>query len=250
MRIAVVGATGRIGRLTVEALERGGHEPVPISRAGGTDVVSGAGLDEALTGAEAVIDVLNTTAQDPDETVSFFRTSTANLLAAGRRVGVGHHVLLSIVGVDRVPDNAHYAGKRAQEEAVADGGVPWTVVAATQFHDFPMMVAGWTREGDTVTLAPLLMRPIAPEDVAQALVEAATGSPAGRVEVAGPHTEDAVDMARRSFAARGELISIVPTWDGVFGTSMAGNALLPGPDVRLFTKSFEEWLASGGPAGA
>lgn len=249
MRIAVVGATGRIGRITVEALEGGGHEPVPISRTGGIDVLTGAGLDDALAGVEAVVDVLNTSARDPGETASFFRTTTTNLLDAERRAGVGHHVLLSIVGVDRVSDNPHYQGKRAQEEAIADGGIPWTVVAATQFHGFPMMVASWTRQGDTVTMAPLLMRPIAPEDVAQALVEAATGTAAGRIEIAGPHTEDAVDMARRSFAARGELIGIVPTWDGAFGTSMAGNALLPGPDARLFKKTFEEWLASGGPAG-
>jgi uncharacterized protein YbjT (DUF2867 family) len=250
MRIAVVGATGRIGRITVELLEGAGHEPVPISRTGGIDVTTGAGLDDALAGAEAVIDAINLAGADGDETAALFRTATTNLLAAERRAGVGHHVLLSIVGIDRVPDNAHYQGKRAQEEAVADGGVPWTVVAATQFYDFPLMIASGSRDGDTVTVPPLLMRPIAPEDVASVLVEAALGEPRGRLEIAGPHTEDAVDMARRSFAARGELIGIVPTWDGGrFSTSMAGNVLLPGPDARLFKKTFEEWLASGGPAG-
>jgi uncharacterized protein YbjT (DUF2867 family) len=249
MRIAVAGATGRIGRLAVQALEGAGHEPVRLSRTDGIDVVTGTGLDKALAGVDAVIDTLNTSARDPDETVAFFRTATANLLDAERTAGVGHHVLLSIVGIDRVPDNAHYRGKLAQEKAVADGGVPWTVVAATQFYDFPLMVASWTRDGDTVTLPPLLMRPIAPRDVADALVEAAAGAPRGRIEIAGPHTEDAVDMARRGFAAHGELVRIVPSWDGGgFGVSMAGNVLLPGPDARLFGTTFEEWLASGGPA--
>ena len=249
MRIAVVGATGRIGRIAVGLLKRAGHEAVPISRTGGIDVVTGVGLDDALAGAEAVIDAINMAGADRDETVALFRTATTNLLAAEQRTGVRHHVLLSIVGIDRVPDNVHYQGKRAQEAAIVDGPVPWTIVAATQFYDFPMMVASRGRQGDTVTLAPLLMRPIAPVDVAKSLVEAAAGEPLGRIEVAGPHTEDAVDMARRGFAARGELIRIVPTWDGVFGTSMAGNVLLPGPDARLFKKTFEEWLASGGPAG-
>jgi uncharacterized protein YbjT (DUF2867 family) len=250
MRVAVVGATGRIGRPTVAALDRTGHEPVEISRSRGVDVLAGDGLDEALAGVSAVIDVSNCAATDPDEAVRFFGTVTANLLAAEERAGVGHHVVLSIVGVDRVPDNAHYRGKQAQEAAVQQGPVPWSIVAATQFYDFPLMVASWTREGDTVTLPPLLMQPIAPEDVAQALAEVASGAPRGRLEIAGPHTEDMVDMARRSLAARGDLVRIKPTWDGpMFSVAMAGNVLLPGTEARLSMTTFEEWLAAGGPAG-
>ncbi len=212
MRIAVVGSTGRIGHLTVTALENGGHEPVAISRSEGVDIITGEGLDKALAGADAVIDATNTRAREQEQTVAFFRDGTQNLLAAEERAGVGHHVVLSIVGIHKVPGNPHYAGKRAQEEAVTQGPVPWTIVAATQFFDFPLMVASWTRDGDTVTLPPLLMRPIAPDDVANVLAEVATGTAQGRIELAGPHTEDLVDMARRSFAARGELIRIVPTW--------------------------------------
>jgi uncharacterized protein YbjT (DUF2867 family) len=153
------------------------------------------------------------------------------------------------VGIDRVPDNAHYHGKRAQEEAVRHGPVPWSIVAATQFYDFPLMVAGWTRDGDTVTLPPLLMQPIAPEDVANTLAEVAAGTPRGHLEIAGPHTEDMVDMARRSLAARGDLVRIVPTWDSpMFSVAMAGNVLLPGEGARLSKTTFEEWLACGGPA--
>src|SRR5947209_1100612 len=124
MRIAVAGATGRIGRLTVEALTRGGHEPVAISRAAGVDLTTGDGLEAALTGVDAVVDASNTAARDEPAIVEFFGTATRNLLAAEVATGVGHHVVLSIVGVDRGQVVPHYAGKRAQERLVADGPVP------------------------------------------------------------------------------------------------------------------------------
>ncbi len=245
MRIAIVGATGRIGHRAVRVAVDRGHEAVPLSRSQGVDAFTGEGLDAALVGVDAVIDVTNTAVRDPAQTVAFFRAATANLLAAEERAGVGHHVLLSIVGIHRIDGNAHYLGKRAQEKLVANAAVPSTIVAATQFHDFPLMVAGWTRDGDTVALPPLLMQPIAPDDVAELLVDIATAPPAGRVQIAGPRTEDMIDMARRSFAARGETIDLVPTWGGVFDTGMAGTVLLPDPDARLAPTTFDEWLASG-----
>lgn len=246
MRIAVIGATGRIGQRTVAALRRAGHEPVPISRSTGVDVVTGDGLDAALTGVDAVIDVTNTATADPGHTIEFFRTATTKVLAAERRAGVGHHVLLSIVGVDKINGNAHYLGKRAQEELVEQSDLPSTIVRATQFFDFPLLVASWTSDGDRVTLPPLLMQPISPDDVADVLAEVGAGAPVHRIDIAGPETQDLVDMARRSFAARGELVRIVPAWTGMFGVEMAGNALLPGPDARLAPTTFDEWLASGG----
>jgi uncharacterized protein YbjT (DUF2867 family) len=250
MRIAVAGATGRIGQRTMAALRLAGHTPVAISRSDGVDVLTGAGLDAALAGTEAVIDATNTAATDPEETVVFFRTATTNLLAAEQRAGVGHHVLLSIVGVERVPDNAHYRGKIAQEALVTQGAVPATIVRATQFFDYPLMVASWNRNGDTVTLPPLLMRPISPDDVAGVLAEVAVAGPQRSFEVAGPDNQDMIDMARRSLASRGETLRIVPTWDGPMGTAAAGNALLPGTGARITPTSFDDWLSSGGPARA
>lgn len=245
MRVAVAGATGRIGALTMSALERDGHEAVPISRSHGVDLLTGGGLDAALAGVAAVVDVTNTGAGDRDGAVHFFRTATENLLAAERRAGVGHHVALSIVGVDGVPDNAHYAGKVAQEQAVAAGGVPWSIVRATQFHDFAEMIVSWTEQDGTATLAPLLVQPIAPADVADVLVEIATGDPVGRYrDLAGPEPQDLVDMARRTYAARGRSIKLVPSWHGMFSTAMAGDALLPGPDARLAPTTFDEWLSA------
>jgi uncharacterized protein YbjT (DUF2867 family) len=245
MRVAVAGATGNIGSLTVAALERGGHETVRISRSLGIDLSTGAGLDKALAGVDAVIDVTNGPTTDRAETVEYFATTTRNLLAAEALTGVGHHVLLSIVGLDRVEGNAHYAGKREQERLVAAGPVRWTIVPATQFHDFAAMVASWTERDGVATVAPLLVQPIAPTDVADILAEIATGPPQGRyVDVAGPEPQDLVDMARRTNQARGHAVRLVPTWDGLFGPAMAGNVLLPGEGARIAPTTFDEWLAA------
>lgn len=246
MRIAVAGATGNIGQLTVAELERAGHQVVPVSRKAGVDAYTGTGLEAALRRADAVIDVTNVPSADEAEIVGFFGTITRNLLAAEERAGVGHHVLLSIVGIDRGQRVPHYAGKREQERLVTAGPVPWSIVRATQFHDFAAMVAGWTKQDGAATIAPLLVQPIAHADVAAVLAEIATAAPLrAKLDIAGPRTEDLVDMARRTFGARGEEITLVPTWRGVFGPDMAGEVLLPGDGARLTPTSFDDWLAAG-----
>jgi len=246
MRIAVAGATGRIGRLTIAALDATGHQAVPLSRAVGVDAYTGSGLADALDGADALIDVTNNPSQNEPEIVDFFGTVTGNLLAAEEKAGVRHHVLLSIVGIDHNRRAPHYAGKREQERLVSSGPVPWSIVRATQFHDFAAMVAGWTEKDGTATIAPLLVQPIAPADVAAILADVAAGTPLGsRLDIAGPRTEDLVDMARRTFAARGQDIDLVPTWRGPFGLDMAGEALLPGDGARLGPTTFTAWLAAG-----
>ncbi|WP_395307689.1 SDR family oxidoreductase [Mycobacterium sp. AMU20-3851] len=244
MRIAVAGATGNIGARTVAVLTGQGHDVVPISRSAGVDLSTGSGLDEALTGVGAVIDVISAPPHSRDQTVDYLGSATARLLAAEQRAGVGHHVLLSIVGIHGIDGNPHYAGKREQERLIAESPVPWTVVPATQFHDFAEMVVGWTECDGVAEIAPLLVQPIAPDDIAAVLAEVAAGSPQGRhVDVAGPETQDLVDMARRTLTARGRTVRLVPTWSSVFGPEMAGNALLPGPDARLAPTTFEQWLS-------
>jgi uncharacterized protein YbjT (DUF2867 family) len=248
MRITVAGATGHIGALTVSVLEGRGHDVVRISRSLGVDLLDGEGLDDALSGVQAVVDATNSTATDRAEAVAYFGTSTRNLLASEQRTGVRHHVLLSIVGLDRVEGNAHYAGKREQERLVADGPVPWTIVPATQFHDFAAMVTSWTEQDGVATIAPLLVQPIAPADVADVLAEVAGGEPQARYpDVAGPEPQDLVDMARRTNAVRGHSLRLVPSWSGLFGPSMAGNVLLPGAGARIAPTTFDEWLAAGAP---
>jgi uncharacterized protein YbjT (DUF2867 family) len=215
------------------------------------DLVTGEGLDAALAGVESVVDATNCTATDREEAVAYFGAATGNLLAAEQRAGVAHHVLLSIVGVDRVDGNAHYAGKREQERLVAEDRVPWTIVRATQFHDFPAMVADWTEEDGAATIAPLLIQPIAPTDIAEVLAEVSVGEPRGRYrDVAGPAPQDMVDMARRTHQARGRQVELVPTWRGIFGPAMAGEVLLPGPDARIAPTTFEAWLATQRPLSA
>lgn len=244
MRVAVVGSTGLIGRLVVDELRRTGHEARAISRADGVDAYTGAGLDAALVGGEAVIDVSNTSAPDEPGIVDFFGTVTANLLAAEERAGVRHHVLLSIVGIDRGQQVPHYAGKREQERLIAAGPVPWSVVRATQFHGFAEQVVGWSERDGVAAIPPLLVQPVAPVDVARELVAVAVGEPLGRwIDLAGPETQDLVDLARRTLAVRGRAVRLVPTWRAGFGLSMAGEVLLPGPDARIGEVTFDEWLA-------
>jgi len=245
-RVAIAGATGHIGTLVTADLHRRGVDVVPISRSHGVDLTSGRGLAAAMVGVHAVVDVTNATANDADDAVTYLGTATRNLLAAEAGAGVRHHVLLSIVGIHRVEGNAHYAGKREQERLVEGASVPWTIVPATQFHDFAAMVTSWTERDGVATIAPLLVQPIAPADIAEVLADVAVGEPQGRYpDVAGPHTEDLVDMARRTIAARGDDTRLVPTWSGVFGPSMAGEVLLPGPPARIAPTTFDEWLAAG-----
>jgi uncharacterized protein YbjT (DUF2867 family) len=246
MRIAVVGATGQIGSYTVAALERDGHDVVPVSRSAGIDVQAGTGLAEALAGVDVVVDTSNNRSQDEAEIVDFFGTATRNLLAAEQQAGVSHHVLLSVVGIDRGQRVPHYSGKREQERLVTAGPVPWTIVRATQFHDLAVRVAGLAEKDGVAAIAPLLVQPIAPSEVGEIVAEVAKGDPRNAaLEIAGPETQDFVDMARRTLAVRGQDVKLVPSWRAAFDTSMAGEVLLPGPDARIATTTFEDWLAAG-----
>jgi uncharacterized protein YbjT (DUF2867 family) len=182
---------------------------------------------------------------------AFFATVTGHLLAAEHHAGVPHHVVLSIVGLDRVPDQGQYAGKREQERLALSGPVPVSVVRATQFFDFAAQVVGWTRRGPSAALAPLLLQPVAVTDVADVLVEVAVGEPVnGICELAGPETQDLVDMARRTLAARGEFLRLIPTWRGRYGVEMAGEVLLPGPDARIAPTTFDHWLTTQTRSGS
>lgn len=253
IRVAVAGGTGRTGRRVVSALERAGHQTVVMSRSCGVDLVTGQGTDRAVAGVEAVIDVTNTAAADDDAARAFFADTTGHLLEAEERAGVSHHIVLSILGVDRVHGNAHYVGKRHQEHLVRTGPIPYTIVRAAQFHDFAAMVVGWTRRGETAVLPPLLLQPVAVGDVAD-VVAASVAAPArfGTVDLAGPGPQDLVDMARRTLTRRGVSLELIPSWHGApFGIEMAGDVLLPGRDALLAATTFDSWLETeaAGEAG-
>jgi uncharacterized protein YbjT (DUF2867 family) len=232
------------GRHTVWAMERAGHQTLVISRSRGVDVTTGQGLDDALVGVDVVVDVTNVQADDVEGTRKLFGDATRNLLAAEKKTRVKHHILLSIVGIERIDANAHYAGKRMQEQLIEASGVPYTIQRATQFHEFAEMVVGWTRQGDVAEIPPILVQPVAAADVGQVLAEIAGGPSRGRaVDLAGPGPEDLVDMARRTLAARGQSIRLIPSWrSGVYGVDGAGEVLLPDPGARLASATFDEWL--------
>jgi uncharacterized protein YbjT (DUF2867 family) len=198
-----------------------------------------------LAGADAVIDVTNVAAMDAEAVRAFFGRATRNLLAAEARAGVGHHVVLSIASLERVPGNPHFAGKLLQEQLVLAGEVAATVLRATQFFEFARMVVGWTLREGIAVVPPLLVQPVAARDVGTALAAAAVGTAQGlAADLAGPETQDLVDMARRTLAARGEQIRLVPSWDGPFGVEMAGDVLLPAPGASIAPTRFDDWLAS------
>ncbi|MEV8545013.1 NAD(P)H-binding protein [Streptomyces sp. NPDC051572] len=245
MRVAVAGGTGLVGRYVVEELVAAGHEPVVLSRSRGVDLVSGgAGLDAALDGADAVVDASNVTTTSARKSVAFFDAVARSLLDAGERAGVRHHVALSIVGIDRV-GLGYYQGKLRQEDVVRAGSVPWSVLRATQFHEFAEQTL--ERVPRPLAVVPRMRtQPIAAREVAQHLVKLAAGPAQGMApDLAGPRVEQLVDMVRRLLRARGERRLVVPVrMPGGVGAAMTGDGQLPVGGGARGTQTFDEWLAT------
>lgn len=247
MRIAVVGGTGLVGKFVVDAVRAAGHAPAVISRSSGVDV-TGTGLEPALAGASAVIDVSNVTTLNKKTSIAFFEAASRNLIAASEAAGVSHLVALSIVGVDRV-DFGYYAGKLRQESLVLAGSVPSSVLRATQFREFAGQLL--ERSGGPIAFVPRMKsQPIAAQEVAVALVELALGSPVGLApELAGPEPLQMVSMVRQLLRARGSRRIVVPLWiPGAAGRGMTGGGLLPLGDGPRGHQTFGEWLGEVEPA--
>ena len=242
MRIAVAGGTGVVGRHAVEAARAAGHEVVVLSRSSGADVLTGAGLAARMQGADAVIDVTNTTTLSAAKAVKFFETATRTLLAAESRAGVAHHVALSIVGIDGI-DASYYAGKLAQERAVAAGSVPFTIARAGQFHEFAGQLLS-RMSGPVAVLPKLLMRPVAAREVGEHLVRVAEGAPAGRAsDLVGPRNEVLADVARRQLAFDGVRRRVLGVrLPGAYGRGLASGSLRGGADALQGRITFDEWL--------
>jgi uncharacterized protein YbjT (DUF2867 family) len=251
MRIVVIGGTGLIGSRLVARLEKAGHDAVAASPSSGVDVISGAGLTEALAGADAVVDVVNAPVWEPDALIAFFRDGSANLLRAEREAGVRHHVALSIVGIDRGEGNPYFRGKLAQEEAIRAGGVPFTILRATQFFEFVATIAETATEDGVARLSTAAMRPVAADDVVSALAEVVTGPPAdGIVELAGPDTLPMDELARRVLAASGDDREVVGDPDaGYFGAAVDDRTLVPeGEPEHVGAVGLEAWLRAAAAA--
>lgn len=232
MKIVVVGGTGRAGARIGARLAAAGNEVVAASPSMGIDAVTGEGLDAALAGAEVVIDAGNAPGADPLE---YFTRSTETLLRLESRRGVGHHVLLSIVGVDRMADSPYMRAKVAQEQLVRGSRVPHTIVRATQFHEFVPALAERFSAGDVVRVPAARMQPIALDDVAELVAEYATASPANSiVEIGGPEPMPIAEAVRRVLARAGGIQRVESSADVLYsGARIEDDTLLPGPGARL-----------------
>jgi uncharacterized protein YbjT (DUF2867 family) len=245
MRVAVAGGTGLTGRHVVAELAAHGHEPVVLARSRGVDAVAGPGLDEALESVDVTIDVTNVRTTRRKAATGFFEAAGRHLLAAEERAGVRHHVALSIVGIDRV-DLGYYAGKRRQEEVLAAGRVPWTVLRATQFHEFAEQMLAMP--GPVALVPRMLSRPVAVAEAAAELVRLAVEHPRGMApELAGPREERMPELVRRLLRARGGRRLVLPLpLPGATGRAMAEGGLLPTSDGPRGTITFDQWLSAAG----
>ena len=255
-KIAVAGATGRLGRHIVDLFERDGHDVVAMSRSQGVDVVTGQGLDAALAGVEIVIDAASGSSPDAQQASDHFTAAAHNLQQASDRAGVERIVVISIVGCDRFsgggPYGGYYVAKVAQERAMLAGPVPVQIVRATQFHEFVGQLVDWGRQGDVSYVPRIRTQLIAARAVAEVVVDVATGRRAAdpMVEVAGPRVESLVEVANALAARRGDPERVEEMSDPtdpnreLFET----DGLLPGPDAIIAGPTFEQWLRTQAPA--
>jgi uncharacterized protein YbjT (DUF2867 family) len=253
-KIAVTGATGRLGSSLVEILEQRGHDVVPISRSKGVDVVTGEGLDEALAGVETIIDAATGPSPDQESATEFFTTSARNVQRAGAAAGAKRIVVVSIIGIDKF-QGGYNAAKLAQEQTLLEGPLPVRIVRAAQFHEFIEPVVGWTIQDGVANVPEMRTQPVAARVVAEALADA-TEEPeieSGRItEVAGPREERLSDLAAALFASRGDSTEISESRESVLvpepgdpdAAAYAEGAALPNPGAKLAGPSFEDWLAA------
>jgi uncharacterized protein YbjT (DUF2867 family) len=246
-KIAVAGATGRVGHHVVDILEARGHEVVAMARSTGVDLITGAGLADALEGVECIVDAATGPSPDEKEATEFFTTAARNLHEAAVGAGVQRLVVVSIVGIDRF-DAGYNAAKLAQERATLDGPIPARILRATQFHEFVGELVNWGRHGDVTYVPKMRTQLVAARTVAEALADLVMEPAPGPIlEIAGPREESMVDAARLLMARRGEPVRIEGvTWDERY----EAGAALPGPDATLAGPTFEEWLARDGAAVA
>jgi uncharacterized protein YbjT (DUF2867 family) len=244
MKIVVIGGTGLIGSKLVSSLRERGHDVLAASPKTGVNTITREGLAKALDGADVVVDVANAPAWEDQAVLEFFETSGRNLLAAEAAAGVGHHVALSIVGSERLPDTGYFRAKLAQEDLIKASAIPYTILRATQFFEFVGGIAQSATVGDEIRLSPALIQPIAAEDVALALADVAVAPPAnGTVEVAGPEALPLDELVRRFLLATKDTRKVVPDVHArYFGGLLSDRTLTPEADPRIGAIRFEDWL--------
>ncbi|MET8127321.1 SDR family oxidoreductase [Streptomyces sp. NPDC005231] len=243
MKFAVMGGTGRIGSQVVKKLKAAGHEAVPHSLSTGVDIITGQGLDEAVAGVDVVVNLTNSPTFD-DASPAFFQTSMDSLLAACRKGGVGHVVILSIVGIEHVPDLDYYRAKVIQENILKAGSLPYSIVRATQFMEFMDSVLAMTTDGDTVRLPPTPIQPIAAQDVSDAVAEVAAGTPLnGILNVAGPDVFPLDELGRMTLNARPDGRTVVTDDTAGMFAAVRGDVLTAKGDARIAPTHYADWLS-------
>ncbi|MEH6792608.1 MAG: SDR family oxidoreductase [Rhodococcus sp. (in: high G+C Gram-positive bacteria)] len=245
MKLAVAGGTGTVGAHVVEVARERGHEVVVLSRSAGVDLVTGTGLSDALSGVDAVVDVASTQTVSAKKSTAFFSAVTRHLLAGESEKGVGHHLALSIVGIDQAPQS-YYAGKVEQERIVRSGTVPWTILRATQFHEFAAQIRARASFGPVSIIPRMISQPIAAREVAERLIDLAERPPSGRVaDLGGPRRERMAQMVRGQARAIGKrtLMLEVPV-PGAYGRAMRDGTLVTSAGADHGTQTFEDWAAA------
>ncbi|MEU6662098.1 NAD(P)H-binding protein [Streptomyces sp. NPDC046821] len=242
MKFAVIGGTGLIGSQVVKKLNAAGHEAVPHSQSTGADVISGRGLDEAVAGADVVVNLTNSPTFD-EASLAFFQTSMDNLLAAAHKSGIGHFVILSIVGTDQVPELDYYRAKALQEKILAAGPIPYSIVRATQFMDFMDAVLSWTTDGDTVRLPATPIQPIASKDVAEAVAEVAAGAPLNGIRnIGGPEVFNLDELGRITLSHKNDSRTVVTDPTAGMFAAVKGDVLTD-MDAHLAPTHYADWLS-------
>lgn len=252
MKIVVIGGTGLIGSRLVNTLRTKGHEVLAASPDSGVNTITGEGLDNALAGASVVVDVSNSPSFEDAAVLKFFETSTTNLLTAEARAGVRHHVALSIVGTDRVPDSGYLRAKLAQENLIRKSGIPYSILRSTQFFEFISRIVQSSPDG-SLRVSGALFQPILSADVVAALADMTLGAPVnGIMEVGGPERFPMNELVRRVLRASGDAREIVTDEHArYFGAELNDQSLVAGPSARVGSKRFDEWLKeSSSAAGA
>jgi len=244
MKIVVIGGTGLIGSKTVPILRQGGHDVVAASPKTGVNSITGEGLEEAMAGTQVVIDLANSPSWEDKAVLEFFEISGRNLLAAEAAAGVPHHVAVSIVGTDRMPDNGYFRAKVAQEKLIEKSGIPYTIIRATQFMEFLGGIAASGADGSTVSLSPGLFQPIAADDVAAITAELALAAPRrGIVEIAGPERAPLSEIVARYLKALGDPRAVVSDPEArYFGGRVEERSLVPLGEARLGRVGLDEWI--------
>jgi uncharacterized protein YbjT (DUF2867 family) len=244
MKIVVIGGNGLIGKKTVPILRQRGHDVVAASRSSGVDAVTGEGLAQALAGAQVVVDVANAPSWEDSAVLAFFETSGRNLAAAEAAAGVRHHVALSVVGTDRLLASGYFRAKMAQEKLIKASPIPYTIVRAAQFFEFVGSIAQLATEGQTVRLPPVLMQPIAADDVAAVMADVALAEPLnGTFDLAGPEPIRQDDLVRQFLKATGDTRTVTTDPKALYyGLAVDDQSLTPGAHPRLGPTRFADWL--------